>query len=90
MNICSECKHYLEDIDHCKNIYNILSKHKYYKDPITGSYNSVYCREFNSNGKCIRFEKPLLTPIGIYIILLVLCILFIMFLIGVSVGQHLG
>lgn len=90
MKICSDCKYYGYYSETCVNKYNVLTQHKYDRDPVTGTWNSVDCYEFNKNGKCTRFEKPLLkTPIGFWIIALVLLVAFAVFLIGVSVGQHI-
>lgn len=90
VNICSDCKYYGHNSETCVNEWHVLSQHKYNKDPITGYWNSVDCREFNSNGKCTRFERPLLqTPIGVWIFLAIVLIGFLIFMTGISVGQHI-
>lgn len=90
MNICSDCKYYGHYSETCVNKYYVLTQHKYDRDPVTGTWNSVNCKEFNNNGKCTRFEKPLLqTPLGFWIVLMVLFIVFGVFLMGVSFGQHI-
>ena len=90
MNICSECKYCGHYSETCINKWHVLSRHKYDKDPVTGTWNSVDCREFNSNGKCTRFEKPFFqTPVGLLLFVAILLVMFLVYMIGVSVGQHI-
>lgn len=90
MKICSECKYYDNYSEKCINKWYVLSQHKYDKDPVTGTWNSVDCREFNNNGKCTRFEKPFFqTPAGFLLFVVTLLVMFLVFMVGVSVGQHI-
>ena len=90
MKICRFCKFYL-GCGYCGNPDNVLEENDFVVSPVSGDKYSVSCEIYNQCGRCERYEKGwnIEVPLPVWMLLSIVTVIFIIFMVGVSVGQHI-